>query len=166
MMTDIASTSRKRPKTSNSSSSASTIRGSDGRSPSPVTARAPPEEPPIVTHGFEISDAPRQSNFISATALERYRASATFRFTTERAWQLEDFGAEPIVIHCVPVEDWIDWHQAIVLSGFETLARFHAVFVPTLIREFYANVSDSSMAVGEEHITSHVRGRRIVITPA
>lgn len=79
-------------------------------SPTPLGVHTPPVPSLRVTmRGIHSHDAPRESDFISAQALSRYRSSASRTFATERGWHLEDFGPIPILIDDVPVADWFDW---------------------------------------------------------
>lgn len=84
---------------------------------------------------------------------------------TEREWVLSDFGATPIVIDRRPILDWVDWASIIETARYTTLASYRCVYSPTLVREFFANRSSSSIGQGEEHILSMVRGCRVHITP-
>lgn len=164
--------SRKQPRPSGSSTAAShprldsspTRETTPAESPIPFSVHPPAVSPRVTIRGIPSHDSPRESDFISATALSRYRTSALRTFVNERCWRLEDFGPIPILIDDVPVADWFDWCECLTSTNYDELARYHCTYIYTLVREFYENVSVTYTTPGEERVTSTVRGIPVDLT--
>ncbi|XP_038702214.1 uncharacterized protein LOC119998837 [Tripterygium wilfordii] len=110
----------------------------------------------VVSEEDELKAPP---TFVNADAKEDFdKYWKKKRVTVERQWKLDDFQGIT-----VGKFDALNWKPRIVELGWKKLVEFSGPCHQNLVREFFANISESSLE-GNGRMVSIVRGKEVVLT--